>query len=75
MNLMPSTPRTYAIGAHELRPGHVLVGDAICPTRFGCGVTVVGVERSGSTILVVFEVGMTEYPCAQTVHVTRASDR
>ncbi len=63
--------RTYAIGADELREGHVLVGDSISPTRWGSGVTVDAVTTHGGLALVLAEGREIELLASETVHIVR----
>lgn len=48
-----TTKRTNsALGGSDLRPGHIVLGDSICPTRYGAGVTVDDVKVEGNRVMV-----------------------
>ncbi len=60
---------TYAIGADELREGHVLVGDSVSPTRWGAGATVDAVTTHGDLVLVLAAGWEIELVATETVHI------
>ncbi len=66
--------RTRAIGADELREGHVLVGDSISPTRWGTGVTVDAVTTFADLVLVLAAGEEIEFVATETVHIVRRGD-
>lgn len=60
---------TYAIGADELRNGHTLIGDSICPTRYGSGAPVNAVSAYGDLVLAVVDGRRVELLAAETVYI------
>jgi hypothetical protein len=63
---------TYAIGADELTNQHILIGDAISPTRYSQGVQILATNDDlADTVLVLHAAGQIEYPSNSTVYVAR----
>jgi hypothetical protein len=67
MNTHTNTRTTYAIGAHELRPGHLLIGR----TRHGDGATVDAVNHEGGRVYAIVAGQPVELVANETVHVAR----